>query len=74
MHHAEKRGEEPVRSDHVPCDILQQAPIKSLRSVYVQRSFYSATVFQKNGMKFLLWKRSTQRLYGFRTVKVLERL
>ena len=26
----------------------------------------------KNGMEFLLWKRSTHRLYGFQMVKVLE--
>ena len=41
--------------------------------------FHSTVVLQcnhssKNGMKFLLRKRSTHRLYGFQTVKVLERL
>ena len=28
----------------------------------------------KNGGKFLLCKRNTHRLYGFRTVEILERL
>ena len=41
-----------------------------LRSTVVLRCDCSS----KNGMKFLLRKRSMHRLYGFRTVKVLEHL
>ena len=41
---------------------LQQVPIKSLRFVYIQRSFYGTTVLQ-NGMKFLLQNHNMHHLH-----------